>query len=231
MVAASDFPTDDPPTDDPAAHELAADDSAADDPAARELAADDPTPGDRAMRELAARDLAADDPASDDPAADDPAARHLAVVLHDLAWLLPRTVGLEAGRQDPLPQSELEVMRLLVRRPGLSVNDVARELGMQPSNASTAIRLLIARGTLERQADRADGRVTRLYPTPAAYAARDRRERSWGEALASVLDGLGAGDRRRLAEAAPALRLLAARLAGETAPGPAPPARSASLSR
>ena len=143
------------------------------------------------------------------------AARDLAVVLHDLAWLLPRTVGLEAARQDPLPQSELEVMRLLVRRPGLSVNDVARELGLQPSNASTAIRLLIARGTLERQADSADGRVARLYPTPAAYAARDRREYSWGEALSGVLDDLAPADRRRLAEAAPALRRLATRLAGE----------------
>jgi DNA-binding MarR family transcriptional regulator len=175
--------------------------------------------------------VAASDSPRDDPPAGGPSARDLAVVLHDLAWLLPRTVGLEAARQDPLPQSELEVMRLLVRRPGLSVNDVARELGMQPSNASTAIRLLIARGTLERQADRADGRVARLYPTPAAYAARDRRERSWGEALASVLEGLGTADRRRLAEAMPALHLLAACLAGEAAPGPAPPAGSASLSR
>jgi DNA-binding MarR family transcriptional regulator len=151
--------------------------------------------------------------------ADQSAARDLAVVLHDLTWLLPRTVGLEAARQDSLPQSELEVMRLLVRRPGLSVNDVARELGLQPSNASTAIRLLIARGTLERQADSADGRVARLYPTPAACAARDRREYFWGEALSEVLDGLASADRRRLAKAAPALRRLATRLAGDPGPG------------
>ena len=150
------------------------------------------------------------------------AARDLAVVLHDLAWLLPRTVGLEAARQDPLPQSELEVMRLLVRRPGLSVNDVARELGLQPSNASTAIRLLIARGTLERQQDSGDARVARLYPTPAAYAARDRRERSWGEALSGILGDLAPADRRRLAGAAPALRHLATRLAGENPGGEGP---------
>jgi DNA-binding MarR family transcriptional regulator len=153
--------------------------------------------------------------------ADQTAARDLAVVLHDLAWLLPRTVGLEAARQDPLPQSELEVMRLLVRCPGLSVNDVARELGLQPSNASTAIRLLIARGTLERRQDTADARVARLYPTPTAYAARDRRERSWGEVLSTVLDDLAPADHRRLAEAVPALRRLATRLAGE-GPGTAP---------
>ncbi len=144
------------------------------------------------------------------------AARDLAVVLHDLGWLLPRTIGLAAARQEPLPASELEVMRLLVRRPGLSVNDVARELGLQPSNASTAIRLLIARGTLERRQDRADARVARLFPTAAAYAARDRREQSWGEQLADVLGGLPAADRARLTAAVPALRRLAARLADDS---------------
>jgi DNA-binding MarR family transcriptional regulator len=142
------------------------------------------------------------------------APRDLAVVLHDLAWLLPRTVGLAAARQDPLPISELEVMRLLVRRPGLSVNDVARELGMQPSNASTAIRSLISRGALQRQRDSSDGRVVRLEPTPDAYVARDRRERAWGEALADVLARLAPADRQRLLEAVPVLRLLAAHLSG-----------------
>jgi len=148
-------------------------------------------------------------------AADVSAARDLAVVLHDLAWLLPRTIGLAAARQDPLPASELEVMRLLARRPGLSVNDVARELSMQPSNASTAIRALIARGTLQRRRDSADGRVVHLEPTPDAYVARDRREQAWGEALSDVLATLGPPDRQRLVEAAAVLRSLAARLAGE----------------
>jgi DNA-binding MarR family transcriptional regulator len=154
--------------------------------------------------------------AAEAAASDRTPARDLAVVLHDLGWLLPRTIGLAAARQEPLPASELEVIRLLVRRPGLSVNDVARELGLQPSNASTAIRLLIARGTLERRQDSADARVARLFPTAAAYAARDRREQSWGEQLAGVLGGLPAADRTRLTAAVPALRQLAARLADDS---------------
>jgi hypothetical protein len=62
---------------------------------------------------------------------------------------------------------------------------VAPELGLQPSNASTAIRLLIARSTPERRQDSADARLARLFPTAAAYTARDRREQSWGEQLAA----------------------------------------------
>ena len=155
------------------------------------------------------------DPAAGAESSADAAARELAGVLHDVAWLLPRTIGLRAAREDPLPVSELEVMRLLVRRPGLSVNDVARELGMQPSNASTAIRSLIARGTLQRRRDSDDGRVVRLEPTPDAYVARDRREHAWGEALGDVLARFAPPARQRLLEAAPLLRLLAVRLSGE----------------
>jgi DNA-binding MarR family transcriptional regulator len=142
-----------------------------------------------------------------------PDARALAVVLYDLAWLLPRTVGVSAAREEPLAPAELEVMRLLARRPGLSVNDVARELGMLPSNASTAVRGLVASGTLRRRKDDNDARVVRLEPAPAAMAARDRRETAWGDALAEVLAELPAADRRRLLAAVPALDRLAGRLA------------------
>jgi DNA-binding MarR family transcriptional regulator len=139
--------------------------------------------------------------------------RRLAVALHDLAWLLPRTVGERTAVLEPLPTTELEVMRLLVRRPGLSVNDVARELRMRPSNASTAVGALVAQGKLRRRADEADRRVVRLEPTTDALTARDRRESAWGEALTDVLAELLPADVERLLAATPALQALAARLA------------------
>lgn len=140
------------------------------------------------------------------------APRELAVVLHDLAWLLPRTIGASGARQDPLPSSELEVMRLLARRPGLSVNDVARELGMQSSNVSTAIRSLVDKGTLRRRPDDADGRVVRLEPTEAALASRDRREESWGVAMNEALAEFADDERTQLLATVPLLRALAERL-------------------
>lgn len=140
------------------------------------------------------------------------AARELAIVLGDLAWLLPRTIGADAARADPLPPSELEVMRLLARRPGLRINDVAAELGLQPSNVSTAVRSLVAQGILERRPDDDDRRVVRLVPTAAALHSRELRELSWGESLEAVLTGIA--DRTALEAAIPALRELADRLAG-----------------
>src|ERR1700735_4847639 len=93
---------------------------------------------------------------------DEASARELAVVLHDLAWLLPRTIGANAMHSEPQPPTALEVMRLLTRRPGLSVNDVAREIGVRANNVSTAVKALEDRGLLEKNRDQGDGRVTRL---------------------------------------------------------------------
>ena len=139
--------------------------------------------------------------------------RELAVALHDLAWLLPRTLDPQAEADlEPLPTSELEVMRLLVRRPGLSVGDVARELGLQPSNASAAVRGLLARGLLERRADESDGRIARLAPTTQAQAIRRRREEAWGKLLRGQLTRLRAEDVASLLAAVEPLQALAAAL-------------------
>jgi DNA-binding MarR family transcriptional regulator len=141
-------------------------------------------------------------------------ARDLAVALHDIAWLLPRKFDpwAEVGL-DELPASELEVMRLLVRAPGLSVGEVALELGLQPSNASATIRALVARGLLERRQDERDGRISRLAPTAGAQAIRRQREEAWGVLLRARLRHLQPEDAATLLEAADALRALAGNLA------------------
>jgi DNA-binding MarR family transcriptional regulator len=141
------------------------------------------------------------------------ASRELAVVLQDLAWLLPRTLGaIDAPGVESLPGSELEVMRLLVRRPGLSVGDVARELGLQTTNASTAVRSLIGRGLVRRRRDAADGRLARLFPTPRAIRNRETREVAWGAALAARLEQLPPAEAAALLACAAPLRTLSALL-------------------
>lgn len=142
--------------------------------------------------------------------------RELVVALHDLAWLLPRTIDAEVAGQPGLgrlPASELEVMRLLVRRPGLTVGEVARELGLQRTNASAAIRTLRARGLLARAHDARDGRVVRLEPTARAIANREAREEAWAAALQRRLAALPREERERVLACAGPLRLLADTLA------------------
>jgi DNA-binding MarR family transcriptional regulator len=141
--------------------------------------------------------------------------RELAVALHDIAWLLPRKIDpwAEIELEEPLPPTELEVMRLLVRAPDQSVGQVARELGLHPSNASAAVRGLLARGLLERKADTRDGRVSRLAPTAKAEAIRRRREGAWGELLRARLARMPPEDAATLLGAVDALEALAIALA------------------
>ncbi len=107
-------------------------------------------------------------------------------------------------------------MRLLVRRPGLSVSEAAAELGLQASNLSSAVRSLVARGELERRADPADRRIVRLYPTMQALAVRAAQEHAWGVALDRVLADLDPVHRDRLRGAAESLAVLAQALAGQS---------------
>jgi DNA-binding MarR family transcriptional regulator len=140
--------------------------------------------------------------------------RDLAVALHDLAWAVPHKFDpwAEVGL-DELPPSELEVMRLLVRAPGLSVGEVAVELGLQPSNTSATVRALISRGLLERKRDERDGRVSRLAPTARAQAIRRQREEAWGVLLRARLRELNPEDAASLVDAAGALQALARSIA------------------
>ncbi len=142
--------------------------------------------------------------------------RELAVALHDIAWLLPRKIDpwAEIELEEPIPPTELEVMRLLVREPDLSVGQVARDLGLHPSNASAAIRGLLARGLLERKADSRDGRISRLAPTAKAEAIRRRREGAWGELLRTRLARMPPEDAANLLRAVDSLQALAVALAG-----------------
>jgi len=140
--------------------------------------------------------------------------RELAVALFDVAWLLPRTIGAEERQADPLPRSELEVMRLLGRRPGTGVNAVAKELGLHPSNVSASIRSLVDRGLVERRASPDDRRQVLLVLTAAAQAAREERERRWATGLDLVLEELGDENRATILDALPALVRLAEQLGG-----------------
>jgi DNA-binding MarR family transcriptional regulator len=136
--------------------------------------------------------------------------RELAVALHDISWLLARKLDPWAQEGlEPLPPTELEVMRLLARAPGLSVGEAARELGLQPSNASAAIRGLLARGLLKRTPDGRDGRIFRLTPTAQAQSVRRRYEGAWGELLRAQLARLPPEDAAQLLGAADSLRALA----------------------
>ncbi|MEV7972759.1 MarR family transcriptional regulator [Cellulomonas sp. NPDC089187] len=136
--------------------------------------------------------------------------RRLGSVVHDLSWALRHAEPPTEG-YDQLPPTEFQIMRFLDRHPESSVGEVARGLGLQQSNASTAVRGLIDRGLVDKRPDDDDRRVVRLTTTPLSAGRRAPVEASWGDTLERALAELGDDDAAAVRRAiAPLERLVAA---------------------
>jgi DNA-binding MarR family transcriptional regulator len=111
-----------------------------------------------------------------------------------------------------LTGAQLDLVRLVRRRPGVSVAEAAAELQLAANTVSTLVRQLVDAGLLMRRVDRSDRRVARLELTPEMREKvgrfRDRRV----ALLASGIAELRPADRRRLEAAASILSRVALRL-------------------
>jgi len=111
-----------------------------------------------------------------------------------------------------LSGAEIDLVRLLRRRPGISVAQAAHVLGLAPNSVSTLVRRLGDRDWLTGERDAADRRVVRLRLTPSASrqveAWRDHR----AELMASALESLAPEDQLAIQDALPALSRLCAAL-------------------
>ncbi|MFF6954830.1 MarR family winged helix-turn-helix transcriptional regulator [Streptomyces iakyrus] len=123
-----------------------------------------------------------------------------------------RLIRRRLRRQTPDPRlrgAEVELLRLVVLRPGVGISDAARELGLAANSVSTLVNRLAGAGYLVRETDPADRRAARLLPTPAAETRlRDWRRRR-AELVRRQVARLDEPDRRALTAALPALRKLA----------------------
>ena len=98
-----------------------------------------------------------------------------------------------------LTQSQVELLRLVGRQPGISVREAAQELALVPNTASTLVSKLVADGMLVRSVDPDDRRVGRLRLTEPAQQIADESRAARRATLAEVLDQLDADDRADLA--------------------------------
>ncbi|MFJ6835769.1 MarR family winged helix-turn-helix transcriptional regulator [Streptomyces sp. NPDC091209] len=135
----------------------------------------------------------------------------LADALAGLQRLIRRR--LRVGTSGPrLRGAEVDLLRLVVDRPGIGVSEAAKELYLAGNSVSTLVNQLARDGYLVRETDPADRRAARLVSTPAA----DARLRDWRERRAvlvrSQVARLDDADRAALRAALPALRKLAANL-------------------
>jgi DNA-binding MarR family transcriptional regulator len=91
--------------------------------------------------------------------------------------------GFAAG----LTQSQAELVRLVGRRPGISVRESAAELSLVPNTASTLVSRLVADGLLIRTVDDTDRRVGRLRLTESAQSVADESRAARRAAMSAVM--------------------------------------------
>ncbi|GHH73223.1 MarR family transcriptional regulator [Streptomyces sulfonofaciens] len=108
--------------------------------------------------------------------------------------------------------AQVELLRLVVARPGIRVSAAAKELYLAGNSVSTLVNQLGKAGYLIRETDPEDRRSALLRPTPAA----ESRLRDWQARRSALVRGqvarLSEADRAALAAAVPALRRLAQNL-------------------
>jgi DNA-binding MarR family transcriptional regulator len=108
--------------------------------------------------------------------------------------------------------AQMELLRVVHASPGIGVAAAARELHLAANSVSTLVNQLAEHGMLVREPDPADRRAVRLHPTDVAV----RRMQEWRAARAELVGAgvaaLDPADRRAIAEALPALRILLAQL-------------------
>ncbi|OBB99419.1 MarR family transcriptional regulator [Mycobacterium sp. 852013-50091_SCH5140682] len=92
-----------------------------------------------------------------------------------------------------LTQSQAELVRLVGRRPGISVRESAAELSLVPNTASTLVSRLVSDGLLIRTVDDTDRRIGRLALTESAQRVADESRAARRAALSAVLAKLEPG--------------------------------------
>ena len=111
-----------------------------------------------------------------------------------------------------LTGAQLDLVRLVRRRAGVSVAEAAAELRLAPNTVSTLVRRLTGSGLLVRRVDASDRRVARLeLSAQTQREAGDFRDRRVA-LLALGIAELAPAERERLAGAAAILSEVAARL-------------------
>ncbi|GAB3387968.1 MarR family winged helix-turn-helix transcriptional regulator [Amycolatopsis echigonensis] len=107
-----------------------------------------------------------------------------------------------------LPGSQVELLRVVHRNPGIGVAAAARELNLAGNSVSTLVNVLTEAGLLRREVDPADRRAARLQLTDAAKDRMAVWRRTRIGLVSAALAELSEEDTSAIVAALPALERL-----------------------
>jgi DNA-binding MarR family transcriptional regulator len=113
-----------------------------------------------------------------------------------------------------LTDAQLDLVRTVLRVPGVSVAQAAEELRLAPNTVSTLVRQLTDQRVLVRRADARDRRVARLHLTPAMARKLELFRDGRIALLSGAMADLSEHEQRRLTKAVALVTSLADKLEG-----------------
>lgn len=126
--------------------------------------------------------------------------RDLLLLLNDVARLL-RTRFDQRARSRGMTRAQWVILARVNANPGLSQNELAALLEVEPISVGRLIDRLQARGLIERRADPSDRRIHRLHLLPAAGPDLEEISKAREVLGAELLDGVDAETRTRMVDA------------------------------
>lgn len=134
-------------------------------------------------------------------------------LVHEVAHLI-RTLADQRARTRGMTRAQWMILRRLERRPGLSQNELAAMVEVEPITVGRLIDRLEARGLVERRNDPHDRRVHRLHLTAKSNPILREIAGSIDELSARISAGI---DAETLATMAAGLRAMKANLSAADA--------------
>ena len=126
--------------------------------------------------------------------------RDLLLLLHDVARLL-RTRSDQRARARGMTRAQWVILARVHATPGLSQNELASLLEVEPITVGRLVDRLEAHGFLERRADPADRRIRRLHLLPGAEPALDEISKAREILAAELLNGIDETTRTEMVDA------------------------------
>lgn len=126
--------------------------------------------------------------------------KDILILLHDVARMM-RVRFDQRARAKGMTRAQWIILARLERQPGLSQNEMASILEVEPISVGRLIDRLEARGLVERRPDPGDRRVRRLHLTDQARPYLDDIAAQRELLSAEVLDGVDQTARSQLVEA------------------------------
>jgi DNA-binding MarR family transcriptional regulator len=126
--------------------------------------------------------------------------RDLMLLLNDVARLL-RTRFDQRARSRGMTRAQWVILARVDAKPGLSQNELAALLEVEPISVGRLVDRLEARGLVERRPDPADRRIRRLHLLPSAAPVLEEITKAREVLGAELLQGVDAEARTRMVDA------------------------------